>query len=69
MHNLHARSTATPGELTYHPEELATKLNVSRQTVYKGLRAGTIPAIRLGKRFVIPRAAIEKWLENGGAAA
>ncbi len=50
----------------YQPAELAKMLSVSRQTVYKGLRDGTIPSIRLGRRFVIPKAAIEKWLESGG---
>ena len=52
--------------LIYDPEQLRIELGVSRATVYKGLRAGTIPSIRLGKRYIIPRAAIQKWLESGG---
>jgi len=47
-------------------EQLAAELGISRATAYVGLRNGTIPAIRLGKRFVIPRAAISEWLRNAG---
>jgi excisionase family DNA binding protein len=48
-------------------DALAQELGVGRTAVYKGLRDGTIPAIKLGKRFVLPRAAIMKWLESAGA--
>lgn len=51
---------------TISPDDLAEKLAVGRQAVYKGLRNGTIPSIRLGKRFVIPRTAIEEWLKTAG---
>lgn len=47
-------------------DELAHEIGVSRAAVYKGLRAGTIPSIRLGKRFILPRAAIARWLESAG---
>jgi excisionase family DNA binding protein len=47
-------------------EELARELGISRQKTYVELRAGNIPCIRLGKRFVLPRAAIEEWLRNAG---
>lgn len=52
--------------LTYSPDELASKLSVGRQAVYKGLRNGEIPSIRLGKLFVIPRSAIAEWLRTAG---
>lgn len=48
-------------------DELAEYLGLSRQNTYKGLGDGTIPGIRLGKRFIVPRAAIQKWLENAGS--
>lgn len=54
---------------TITPENLAKKLNVGRQAVYEGLRNGTIPSIRLGKRFVIPKSAIEAWLKTAGQAS
>jgi excisionase family DNA binding protein len=43
-------------------DDLARYLGVSRTNAYAGLRAGTIPGIRLGKRFIVPRAAIDQWL-------
>jgi len=46
--------------------ELAAELGINRAGTYKALREGTIPAIRLGKRFVIPRAAIQEWLRTAG---
>ena len=45
-------------------EDLARELGISRHTAYAGLRAGRIPAIRLGRRYILPRAAITKWLES-----
>jgi excisionase family DNA binding protein len=42
-------------------DELARELGVSRTAIYAGLRAGTIRSIRLGKRFILPRAAIARW--------
>jgi excisionase family DNA binding protein len=48
-------------------EDLARHLRLSRHSTYEGLRAGTIPGIRVGKRFVLPRAAIAEWLRTAGA--
>jgi excisionase family DNA binding protein len=45
-------------------QELARELGISEAKAYEGLASGTIPAIRLGKRFVIPRAAIAAWLRT-----
>jgi excisionase family DNA binding protein len=50
----------------YAVDELARELGVSRNAIYSGLRAGTIPSIRLGRRFILPRAAIALWLQSAG---
>ena len=56
-------------------DELARELGVSRAAIYAGLRSGTAPSIRLGKRFILPRTAIAKWLQSasesvsGGSAS
>jgi excisionase family DNA binding protein len=50
-------------------EDLARELGISRQKAYAELRAGRIPSIRLGRRFVIPRAAIAEWLRTAGASS
>jgi excisionase family DNA binding protein len=53
--------------LTYDSvEQLAEELWIGRQVTYARLRDGTIPSIRLGKLFVIPRAAIAEWLKTAG---
>lgn len=53
-------------QTTYLPEEVAelTRLNVN--SVYKGAKEGTIPALRVGKRWIFPKAAIDGWLESAG---
>ena len=47
-------------------DELARELGLGRLTVYAALRDGTIPSIRVGKRYVLPRTAIAEWLRNAG---
>ncbi len=53
------------GSATIAVTEAAERLGVNRTTVYQAMRLGQIPAIRLGKRVVIPRAAFERMLEYG----
>lgn len=45
---------------------LAEELNISRQSAYDALQRGEIPAIRIGKRWLLPKAAIAAWLGNAG---
>jgi excisionase family DNA binding protein len=45
-------------------DALAEELGIGRQAVYAGLRSGTIPSIRMGKRFILPKSAIQEWLKN-----
>ena len=52
----------------YSANELTRELCVSRTAIYAGLRAGTIPSIRLGRRFILPRAAILSWLQSAGGS-
>jgi excisionase family DNA binding protein len=54
-------------ESTYESvDELAKELRISRQAAYAALNRGVIPSIRIGKRFVLPRAAIAEWLRTAG---
>jgi hypothetical protein len=50
--------------LTYAVEELVQVLGIRRAAAYAALRTGAIPAIRLNRRFVISKAAIELWLRE-----
>jgi excisionase family DNA binding protein len=47
-------------------EALAADLGMSRHTTYAALRRGDIPHIRIGKRFVIPKSAVQEWLRTAG---
>lgn len=50
-------------------EEFAAMVGISRFSAYRELRDGNVPHLRLGKRIVIPRAALERWLDNCGGKA
>lgn len=43
-------------------EEAAQRLGLTRKALYAHLAAGHIPSVRLGRRRLIPVAALEKWL-------
>ena len=51
-------------KLCLTPEDLCKMLPISRTVVYRELRAGNIPSIRLGRRLMIPCAAFDAWLAN-----
>ena len=41
--------------------EIANRLSVGRIAVYTMLEQGIIPAIRLGRRWIVTRHAFESW--------
>jgi len=50
------------GEVILTVEETAKYLRISRATAYAGVKSGTIPAIRIGNRWLVPRIQLEKML-------
>jgi len=47
------------------PADLQAELpDLGRATIYALLKAGTIPSVRLGKKFFTPRHAFQRWLET-----
>jgi len=46
--------------------EAAAMLGLSRNFAYELVKQKQLPAIKFGKRLLIPRAALEKMLEKGG---
>jgi excisionase family DNA binding protein len=44
------------------PDWVADKLGLEKNTVYKFLQDGTIPAIQLGRKWLISESALERWL-------
>ena len=60
------RSNQTDDLIFENVTVLARALRISETKVYAGIRAGVIPHIRLGRRIILPKAAIEDWLRNAG---
>jgi excisionase family DNA binding protein len=48
--------------LTVSVEEAGRILGISRGAAYTHARDGSLPSIRLGKRLLVPKAALEKLL-------
>ena len=46
--------------------EIAGRLAVGQMAVYRMLEEKIIPAVRVGKRWVVTRKAFEKWEESCG---
>jgi excisionase family DNA binding protein len=44
------------------PTEAAAILRIGRSTMYELIRAGAVPSVRLGRRLIIPRRAVEQLL-------
>jgi len=49
--------------LVLTPIEAAKLLRIGRGTAYEQIRCGTIPSIRMGRRILVPRAALMQMLE------
>ena len=47
-------------------KEARGQLGLSRGLMYEALRTGQIPSIRIGRRILIPRAALERLLDEAG---
>ena len=52
--------------LTLTVEETARVLGIGRQLAYDRVKTGEIPAIRVGRRLLVPRWALEKMLREPG---
>jgi excisionase family DNA binding protein len=57
-------SAAKPGRLTLTVEEAAKVLGIGRGLAYEGVRSGAIPSVRIGRRVVVPVAALRELLTN-----
>lgn len=53
--------------LTWTVEQTAALLGLSLPSAYEGVRTGAIPSIKVGRRLLVPKAALARLLE--GAAA
>lgn len=47
-------------------KECARVLKISRGSCYQGIMQNSIPHIKIGRRILIPKRALEKMLEGNG---
>jgi excisionase family DNA binding protein len=57
-------ASSVPSCAVYTVSEVAQLLSLSRGVAYELVRDGTIPAHRLGRRWVVPRARFHAWLDG-----
>lgn len=60
-----------PEKLTLSIDETAKQLSVSRRMVYLLINRGALPSIRVGRRRLVTRAALDEYLDSlsDGAAS
>ena len=62
------RASLETGErLVLTIEETARRLGIGLNQCYAAAKSGEIPTIRIGKRFLVPAAALKAMLANAGA--
>lgn len=52
--------------ITLTVDQVSVLLGVSRVSAYEGVKSGEIPSIRVGRRILVPRAALERMLAEAG---
>lgn len=62
-----AQRKPTDERLVVTVEEAAGLLGISRGLAYEGVRQGTIPSVRIGRRLLVPLEALRRLLEQAGS--
>jgi excisionase family DNA binding protein len=57
------RPDDAPGRAAYTVREVAALLGLSPGTTYALVRAGAIPARRMGGRWIVPKRRFHRWLD------
>jgi excisionase family DNA binding protein len=65
--NRKGRLNMSTERLTHTVEEAGKLLGLSRNSAYALARTGELPTVRLGKRLLVPKAALERLLASAGA--
>lgn len=55
--------------LLLRPDAVCRALGLSRPTVYKMLKSGELPSMRVGKAIRVPVAALQQWVEDNTSKA
>jgi excisionase family DNA binding protein len=53
-----------PDALCLSVEQAAELLGVSRSALYDAIARHEVPSVRIGRRVLVPRKALEEWLER-----
>ena len=48
-------------------EEAAARLRISRGSAYEAARRGEIPVLRIGRRLLVPRLALDRMLSEANS--
>ena len=73
MQQERTRPASTPADieapaeerLTYTLTEAARRLGISKALAYEAANRGELPVCRIGRRMLVPRAALLRLLEDG----
>lgn len=52
--------------VTMSVPEAGRRLGIGRNAAYEAAHRGDIPAIRIGRRYIVPRVAFERMLAEAG---
>ncbi len=61
------RRAAKPAPELLTPEEARKRCRLGRNAVYEAIARGEIPSIRLGRKILIPRVALDRMLAGEAA--
>jgi excisionase family DNA binding protein len=50
-------------------DDVAARLGIGRNQAYAAVQEGKIPSIKIGRRWLVPRAALDRLLSSGLAVA
>ncbi len=66
---MHAMLKDDSRSATMSVDDMATVLGISRHSAYDAVRVGALPALRVGRRWLVPRAALFALLGEKAMAA
>jgi excisionase family DNA binding protein len=69
MSTKEAARRAKQRRMTLTVNEAAKRLGIGRNQAYEAIKRGEIPAIRIGKRLLVPEAMLDRMLHRAGDEA
>lgn len=53
-------------QIAYSIADVSQKIGISERSIQRLIASGVLPSIKAGRRRLIPRASLAKWLNGGG---